>query len=504
MTDRGKFRWMGPLVDRLSLRAKLVINIAFLVLILMVGTLALLSRAQLRVLSREVDEKIGSTSQLLAIQLQTPIVTGSRNEITSLAREVEKTSDVVFVAVVDSSNALLTTTIFGYHDQVLETDEFLLAMQSGRPQTVEITGSDGSRILTRIAPVVRFDAIEGAALVGFSRERVLEEVTSLRRTVMSLGAAGLLVGILMAGFLARGVIGPVERLKDAAVRVGAGEFGETVEVETEDEIGALAETFNAMSLELKKREEEIRRSERLSAIGTTASVIAHEMKTPLTSVQTYVDMLMYRYEDPEFRGKFTKTIEDQITRLGKLVDDLLDYSRDTRLHLTDLDLNLHLHQAVNFFGNVLLGHMVIAQEDYSARSLVRADPDKMEQVFFNLIKNGIEAQNEGGAIAIMTLEDDGNVVAMVADIGEGVPGDVKKSVFEPFFTTKAKGTGLGLAITRKIVEAHEGEIELYTPLETIPSGWKEHVRNTLGDHWPDTARGSCFAVKLPCCIENEV
>ncbi|MCK4772986.1 MAG: HAMP domain-containing histidine kinase, partial [Candidatus Latescibacteria bacterium] len=400
--------------------------------------------------------------------------------------------------------ALLTQTSSGFHEKVLQKRELHQALQSGHPQTVETTGADGREVLTRIAPIVRFDVVEGAALVGFSRERVLGEVTSLKRTVLGLGLGGLLVGMLMAVFLARGVIGPVERLKDAAVRIGAGEFGEMVEVETEDEIGALAETFNTMSLELRKREEEIRRSERLSAIGTTASVIAHEMKTPLTSVQAYVDMLMYRYDDPDFIGELTRTIDDQVTRLAKLIDDLLDYSRDTRLQLSDLDLNLHLHQAVNFFGDMLLGHKVVALENYSAQSPVKADPDKLEQVFFNLIKNGIEAQGEGGAIATLTIEDNGSVLAIVADVGKGVPDDVARNIFEPFFTTKSKGTGLGLAITQKIVEAHGGDISLYTPLDKIPSEWRERVRQTLGDYWPGMTQGACFVVRLPSYPEDEV
>ena len=502
MTNRTLYRVSRLLVSGSTLRGKLLLYLSLLVLVLMAGTLALLSRVQMQALTKEVDLKINGAAQQLAIRLKSPIIRDERNQIRNLAVEVENTSDVVYVAVLDHVLTVLTETSSGFLDDILERNELKQVVESGRAQTIETTGSNGNAILTQIVPIIRFDSVEGVVLVGFSRERVLREVTLLRRTVLGLGIAGLLAGILMAFVLARGVTGPIERLKDAAVQVGAGKFGETVEVETDDEIGALAETFNTMSLELRKREEEIRRSERLSAIGETASVIAHEMKTPLTSVQTYVDMLVTRYDDPEFRGSFTRTIEDQVTRLGKLVDDLLEYSRDPRLNLHDLDINIHLHQAVDFFGDMLMSHKVSALEHYSARNPVKADPDKLEQVFFNLIKNGIEAQGEGGAISTMSFEGDGSVFALFADGGRGVPKDLADNIFEPFYTTKPKGTGLGLAITRKIVEAHEGEISLYAPLDSLPSDWQESLRRTMGDHWPGVGKGSCFVVELPAEKED--
>lgn len=492
-------RTMSP---KVSLRGKLLAYLSILVLVLMTGTLAFVSRAQLRSLTNEVDLKINRIAQLLAIQLLSPIMQDEVEQIIRLARTVASTTDVIYVAVINDSLAVYTQTKTGFLEAVIVRPELFQAMQSGFPEMVSTVTDDGIQVLTLITPIVRVNTVKGAALVGFSRERVLREVTSLRRTVLGLGIAGLLAGILMAFVLARGITGPIERLKEAAVRVGAGEFGETVEVETDDEIGALAETFNTMSLELKKREVEIRRSERLSAIGETASVIAHEMKTPLTSVQTYVDMLMTRYDDPEFRLSFTRTIEDQVTRLGKLVDDLLEYSRDPRLNLYDLDINIQLHRAVDFFGDMLMSHKVSALEHYTAQNPVKADPDKLEQVFFNLIKNGIEAQGEGGAISTMSFEGDGSVFALFADGGRGVPKDLADNIFEPFYTTKPKGTGLGLAITRKIVEAHGGKISLYAPLDSLPSDWQESLRRTMGDHWPGVGKGSCFVVELPAEKED--
>jgi signal transduction histidine kinase len=274
-------------------------------------------------------------------------------------------------------------------------------------------------------------------------------------------------------------------------------------VETGDEIGALAATFNTMSVELKKREEEVKRTERLSAIGTTASVIAHEMKTPLTSVSTYTELLKTNFENPEFRDKFTDVVAPQVTRLTRLLDDLLDFSRETRLVRGAVDLNFLLHQGINFFGEMLVHHHVVPFESLAAERLVHADADKLEQVFFNLIKNAIEAQVEGGVVAVVTRDEGDEVVALVADIGPGVPEETARQIFEPFFTTKSKGTGLGLAITSKIVAVHGGRIALATPLARTSELDRKLLRGLLADRWPGEQAGTCFSVHLPAVTGHE-
>ena len=257
-----------------------------------------------------------------------------------------------------------------------------------------------------------------------------------------------------------------------------------------------------MSIELKKREGEVRRAERLSAIGTTASVIAHEMKTPLQSVTTYTEMLKFKFDDHDFRQKYADVVMPQITRLGSLVDDLLDYSRESRLSLSEVDLNIQLRQAVHFFGDVLLSHDVTARESYEAEGLVAADPDRLDQIFFNLIRNAIEAQTEGGVVGVLTRSEGEMASVLVADGGSGIPEEEQRSIFEPFFTTKSKGTGLGLAITQKLVVAHGGRIEVYSPLHDLPPRDLEALRELMAANWPGEACGTCFRVTLPLAAEE--
>jgi len=494
----------GRLLRLDSVRGKVITGTVILILVLLISVLTLLGLSQVNELSKISDERIEDIVGSTVHQIRDALFDEDLEAIPGLVSDLEQASTVYYVAVCDSTGNLFYWQIDTAEiEPVLEHRDFRLALDQRRKATIRAPFSRVGMIRTEVKPVIRFDTFLGMVLVGFEADSIEQSEQRRRWGIVILGIIAIIIGSAFAALLAKNILGPIERLKSAAQRIGEGEFGEMVEVETTDEIGALAETFNTMSLELKKREVEVRRAERLSAIGTTASAIAHEMKTPITSIKTYVDMLPMRFDDPEFRGKFSHTVEDQTTRLIKLIDDLLDYSREIRLHLSDLDLNLQLHLAVGVFRDLMVASRIVVLEDYRSTQTIKGDPDKLEQVFFNLIKNGIEAQGEGGAIAILTLDDDQSVITVVADAGGGVESSTKDSLFEPFVTTKSKGTGLGLAIAKKVVTAHGGEIELFSPQEEIERGLLEQIRVTLSDHWPGNQQGSCFMVRLPAVTKSE-
>jgi signal transduction histidine kinase len=214
-------------------------------------------------------------------------------------------------------------------------------------------------------------------------------------------------------------------------------------------------------------------------------------------------MLKFKFDDQGFRDRYTDVVMPQITRLGSLVDDLLDYSRETRLSLSEVDLNIQLRQAVHFFGDVLLASEVTARESYGAERPVSGDPDRLDQVFFNLVRNALEAQSDGGVLGVVTRTGGDEAVVLVADGGDGIPGEEQGSIFEPFFTTKSKGTGLGLAITSKLIGAHNGSIEVFSPLGEVPQADRELLEDLMGPQWPGPDRGTCFRVVIPHMSEEE-
>ncbi|MFC1530461.1 ATP-binding protein, partial [Gemmatimonadota bacterium] len=472
--------------------------------ILIGGVLTLLGRAQENAFIQSVEDQMEYIVYSVGSRIRDLLVADDRLAIISTTDGLAEEQIIDFIGVQDPErNKIYYTQDEEIMTPYLARSEVTAAFDQQRPDSFPTTNQHGQEIKVYVEPIIDFDTFLGVLLIGFREELIGGNVDRRRRAILFLGAISIILGAVVATLLARNILSPIERLRTAAGRIGEGEFGETVNIETTDEIGALAQTFNTMSVELKKREVEVRRSERLTAIGTTASAIAHEMKTPITSIKTYVDMLPLRFDDPEFRGKFSHTIEDQTTRLIKLIDDLLDFSRETRLHLSDLDLNLQLHMAIVVFRDLMVANRVKAMEDYQSERRVKGDPDKLEQVFFNLLKNGIEAQSEGGAMAILTLDAGQEVLTVVADAGPGVESDTRDTLFEPFVTTKSKGTGLGLAIVKKVVTAHGGEIELFSPLEEVEADLLARIRATFGDHWPGDQQGSCFVVRLPAITESE-
>lgn len=489
-----------------SIRWKLLGGTALGLILLITLIVLLASRAQRKALTQEVLSKVSILGENLATELIQPVEAGSASEVFFALQGAAQQQDIRFVTVLDSSRQVLAASDQGFspEEAIVRTPQFASAWNTLAGTAVE-TRTGGEPVLIWVAPIVSFDHAIGAVLVGYRQERILQQVDELQRSIILIGAAGLMIGLLLMLLLTRSITGPLERLKSAAVRIGGGEFGRTVDVETRDEIGALAETFNVMSVELKKREEEIRRAERLSAIGTTASAIAHELKTPLTTLQAYMEMLPKKFQEEAFRQKAADTVLPQVTRLAKLVDDLLDYSRETRLHLMNANVNLQAHQAVNFLGDVLTSHGITVHESFAATRTIKADTDKLEQVFFNLLKNAVDAMGEDGAIAVLTLDHEAEeaeeVWVLIADSGPGMLPETASKIFEPFFTTKTKGTGLGLAITSKIIHAHGGSISVHTPLGTLPDPLDERVREALGEDWPGKEQGTCFRITLPASSE---
>jgi len=492
-------------LGRLSLRWKLIAAVSLLVVLIDIGILMLVSGAQRRALETEIIASIDRNADSLSRMIVPAILHDDRLDIYVQLENSRRASHILAIAAVDTAGTPFSMTHSGYFEAFLQSDDFRSHMRRRAYGTfAHYAPSEEKEMRSYFSTIVaNYDQVLGALLICYEQNWIYEQVRHLQRRVLLVGLVALAVGWLLTALLSRGIVAPIERLERAAVRIGAGEFGKTVEVETHDEIGALAETFNTMSIELKKREEEVRRAERLSAIGQTASVVAHEMKTPLTSVKTYVDMLSMKYEDASFRVKFSGTVEAQVNRLEKLVDDLLDYSRDTRLHMTQLDLSLHLHQAVAFFGDMIVAQRVTVYEDYRTEQAVAADPDKLEQIFFNLIRNAVEAQGESGALGLLTLDDGDDVVVLVADAGTGIPEETAATIFDPFVSTKAKGTGLGLAIARKITEAHRGTIEVRSPLKTLAEEYRTLVQKTLAEHWPGAGYGTCFVIRLPALRESD-
>ncbi len=284
---------------------------------------------------------------------------------------------------------------------------------------------------------------------------------------------GLIVSISMSFIISKIIAQPITMLKEKALEIGKGNFVVNVQYNSSDEIGELSQAFNDMAVSLdksiterKKLEAEIIRSEKFAALGKMSAVLAHEIKTPLTSIKMNVDILNQTLPlQPEDKEAF-QIIGKEINRLTELVKEVLQVSRTAPLKISNLKLRKFIdeifHQAeldtkqkqITFINNT-------ADIEFAG------DEDKIKQVFLNMIQNSIDAIKEEGTITISSRLVDSYLIIRITDDGCGIENP--NNIFDPFFTTKVSGTGLGLSISQKIIEQHTGTFSLISsrPRETI-------------------------------------
>jgi two-component system nitrogen regulation sensor histidine kinase GlnL len=222
---------------------------------------------------------------------------------------------------------------------------------------------------------------------------------------------------------------------------------------------------------VRDMEEQLRRSDRLAALGVLAAGVAHEVRNPLVGIRAAAQLMEGEPDFPAALREFTGTIIRQVDRLNRIVDELLTFAGQKPLQREPCNVNRVLEEALRLLDSTLNGARIAVVRRYDpAVPDVAGDPDGLLQVFLNLVRNGIEAMAGGGELTVRTRFERvapqcggrAAAVAEVADRGPGISPEVRRHLFNPFFTTKDGGTGLGLPISLRIVEEHGGTIEVHS------------------------------------------
>ncbi len=219
-------------------------------------------------------------------------------------------------------------------------------------------------------------------------------------------------------------------------------------------------TISEISEQKALLETELERRERLKSVGILAAGMAHEIKNPLTAINTFADYLPEKYNDPEFREKFSRIVKQEVARVKEIVSDLLLFSKPADPHPRETDICKTLSDILELLSNDTLSHGIrVSTSLEEARAHV--DPDQIKQALLNILMNAIDAMKEkGGELRVETSTKGNFVTIFIHDTGRGIPGDKIKHIFDPFFTSKEGGTGLGLAVTHSIIEGNRGTIEV--------------------------------------------
>jgi two-component system, NtrC family, sensor kinase len=300
------------------------------------------------------------------------------------------------------------------------------------------------------------------------------------------GLAMLLVGGVTMAFIGARVVGrPIAELISAARRIGEGDFEVLAASKRSDELGELFRAMRAMSLELAaergrasaeaeariKALEQLRHAERLSTLGQMASVLAHEIGTPLNVIAGHGKLIASGRLGPSEVHESAAAIGVQSDRITSIVRRVLDYARRTPPKRTRVDLASTARQTRAMLRS-LADHKEVEIElsEMGEPSDVFADPGQLQQALTNVVINAIHASPARARVLTAVRSEarsiegqtKGFVVFTVRDFGPGIEADVQDRIFDPFFTTKppGEGTGLGLSVARDIVTEHGGFIEL--------------------------------------------
>lgn len=217
-------------------------------------------------------------------------------------------------------------------------------------------------------------------------------------------------------------------------------------------------------------EEEIVK-DRLAYMGTLAGGLAHEVRSPLNSIHLNIELLERsgcRLDD-EGEEKFQKRIgriKEEVSNLQKTLTEFLQFARPPGVKRLATDIQDYIHDVVEFITPELEKEHISVKFKISEHSYpVLIDRRQMEQVIQNIIFNARDAMEKGGYITISTHEDDNNIMIRIEDEGPGIDEELKEKIFSAFFTTKKKGTGLGLGIAKRIVNEHNGNLTLVSPIK---------------------------------------
>ncbi|HEY5725356.1 MAG TPA: ATP-binding protein [Methylomirabilota bacterium] len=222
--------------------------------------------------------------------------------------------------------------------------------------------------------------------------------------------------------------------------------------------------------QVRELEGQLRRSDRLAALGTLAAGLAHEIKNPLASLRTFTRIIPRKFEDPRFRETFMRVVPHELERINGIVEQLLELARPSRLRPAPTAIPALLDRVLELYANELDGKQIVVTREY-ARDVppVGVDQERLYEALVNLVSNALEAMETGGRLTVRTGWYRGpeagaggtgrrRMRVEIEDSGIGISTLEADKVFDPFFTTKAAGTGLGLALTHKIIEDHGGSI----------------------------------------------
>jgi two-component system NtrC family sensor kinase len=352
--------------------------------------------------------------------------------------------------------------------------------------------------------------IVGILFVGLPEIPFLDVRTSMMLTFLLVAGIGVLVVLALTYLITRSMIYPLEEIAKASNRIAAGDFDQSVDVNSRDEVGILANSFNKMTASIRTMKAELEewartleekvntrteelvavqtqmaQSEKLASIGRLAAGVAHEINNPLGGILTFSMLALEDCDDDHPLKQSLETIVKQTLRCRETVKGLLDFARQSSSTPSLTEVNTVVDKTLFLLENQTMFQNIRTVRNFGADlPEVLIDAGQLQQVVINLVINAVDAMEENGVLTIETRKAPKNqeILLQISDTGKGIPENILPLIFEPFFTTKkvGKGTGLGLSIVHGIVTHAGGKIDVAS-----------------------SPKGATFTVRLPIAREDK-
>ena len=487
----------------MKLRTQFSFFSAFLVILSVTGVSTFLYYTERKVLLKEMEEKEKAAVQQLVQIGKEALLVKDDLLLLNYVKLIKTTIPAVIYAFIENTQG----KILAHTDPIqiekmdstpgmekalkaedIETQTFLCSVINSE-SAGEIRESAGKRemaIIDFAGPVYLGKDKVAVARVGFSRDKLQEVVSqSLSRTklrIYGVAFVSVLIGLLVAFFMARTMTHPIQTLSAGSAEIGKGNFDYRIELMRSDELGQLARTFNKMAEQLKQLDEMKK---------DFISSVTHELRSPLAAIESYINMMLKQLKDGEnpaaawgvgedleervefdWKDNFLRVKKNTI-RLGRFINDLLDVAKIEAGKLDVKPVNMDYSSVIKDIVELFIPKadeqkIKLSYEIEDNIPFVYGDEDRLKQVVTNLIGNALKFTPEGGEIKInvRTAKNKNIIETSVADTGYGIPPDKIDRIFSKFeqvtshrdMVKGAKGTGLGLTIAKAIVEMHGGAI----------------------------------------------
>lgn len=315
-------------------------------------------------------------------------------------------------------------------------------------------------------PIKHDDTVVAAVYLTSSMKQITATTYDSYRIIIVFMCIAILLNFIIIYMSSKQIADSLKQMSDAAKVIAGGDFEKRLDIHTDDEVGALAESFNEMAMSLFMQDKQRREF---------ISNISHDLRSPLTSMRGFLQAILDGTIPVERQAHYIKIVLDESERLAKMANDMLDINKldnsQKGLNLTQFDINeLAQNTMFNFEARAMQNKIKLSCEFCNKETIVKADADKIQRVIYNLIDNALKFTHKYGYVKIITQIKDKKVYISVKDNGKGISPDEQKRVFDRLYKgdksrgKDKKGSGLGLTIVKEFIKAHGEEIKLTSEL----------------------------------------